>query len=58
MPSQKRDDETQSSYVIRLILEEERERCAKIADRIAAIHSNPDLSGVAASVATAIRNKE
>ena len=30
--SPKREDETQNAYVIRLIQEEERERCAKIAD--------------------------
>jgi hypothetical protein len=30
MPSPKRDDETQSGYVIRVIQEEERERCLRI----------------------------
>lgn len=33
----------------------ERERCARIADHAARIHSNPDLKDVAASIAQEIR---
>ncbi len=38
--SPKRDDETQDAYVIRLIQEEERERCAKIAETLKTMKCN------------------
>jgi hypothetical protein len=47
--SPKRDNETQSSYVIRLIQEEERERCAKIAENWA-YPPVETASGIAAAI--------
>jgi len=63
-PSPKRDDETQDSYVIRLIQEEERERCAKIAERHAehlrlpVPFSNTVTFRVAQEIAARIRNPD
>jgi hypothetical protein len=60
--SQKRKDETMEAYVIRIIQEEERERCAKIADDMAegklTVKGMTIYSATAKAVAAAIRNEE
>ncbi len=54
--SPKRDDESQDAYVIRLIREEERERCAAIADMVQkSMHEECDFG--AGIVAMAIRSQ-